>query len=1437
MKDAVVEIERRNPFPGPVALSHDDAVFGRDEEINRLQGLLVSERVVVLYGVSGAGKSSVLAGRGGLRDRFERDGSFSVLGPVEFRLPDTRDVNEEQFYERFLVGQLCKEEPEEHRIKDPQIMRMLGLGGFLARRRRYLKQPYQLLILDQFEEIFTKLVHDEPAKRLFFKLLGELIERDSSLWLLLAMREEYIAELDHYRRLVPGRFRTGFRLELMSNESARTAVEATARGASPSIRICEENLRDFVENLSRVRVIDADGRQVHTPGQYVEPLFLQLACRDAWPKVRDELDKDGGKKDCYALQRDIRDANLDEVLLRFIDSELKGIEKDFPAVAYKVRVFLEDGLISGKGLRNLVSAEQASEEFGLQERLLARLLRTRLIRPQIRHQISYFELAHDRLVEPIRESNQRWLLSPDQPAWRRTARKWKLAAGDSRNYPIPLLDLFAARRALKQHKDALAPFERAFIREKSREKWRRFVYPVAYLATMAILTLIVTLIVNREAQEQIRENQTATAKALERAEASEGKALDALERARKSEAAAADAQTKAEVALDEAERSEAAAKASKENAEKLRQRLAQSVLRRETINTELGRERTSGAVRALLSGYTQRKWRERRDQAAVLQVSHAHREARERLSGKDFQGLRGALFSAYNNVFFPDDRAFGFSRTLPRVRHDPGLIAFYGGPEPAAAYVQGGSRLFIERLDSKAGGSAPTRERDLDSALGPVKALAFSPDGRSLILIAERQVARLDLGWGGADAGSLPGPAHLTGHTDGQRRKLQRHGVSALAFSPNGRELVYASGASVWRLCLDAAPSRHACGQVSPEGKLHGTVSALAVLDRGEEAPLIAYGTTHGDVGIRDWGTKRWLAYFEPPERKYETPIPESKKVINLAFRPPSADVPRDHPSLVVVHENTLKFLLDWRAVKTVKENRERVTWYGIFDEERPPDGRSEERYFRIPIRRDPGSRYYGSKEEYDDSEYPAAFITADGEELYALFEDSLERWILSTKWATSRDDEPYYVPMKAFDTGARNLRHLTVGTDYVLAEGFFYRWSWETGESRRVSKMLAIESEPRYGGKYFYPYHIRFGPDDWFLTASSNFAVERFRVDEQGRPSRRQPVLVCGRGIASARSLSLSPDGNHVAAGMAKGAVAFGPLSRGTGNWCDQRAHQRRCRQDGRQESNGLWATAFSSDGAWLASGDYAGRVVLWSLGNGLDPVKTETQELGRADRSEACGDWIRSLTFSPRAEVLIVGTNSGAIYAFAVAHSGTLIPVTPPAMQGEDSIGPVFDLSFSADGSLLAAAGGFGPIRIWSVGDAGEGVPAFTPQAMLSGHAGGTRSIEFNPRSEKELLSGGADGLIQVWNPGNPAALPATLRSYDSDVLTVSWAPDGKRIVSGHKDGRLLVWDWSLERFGRIACDLVWRELSADEWADWFKPLAAGAHRPVCSAAREQP
>src|SRR5689334_23174054 len=78
---------KREPYPGPVPLTEDDEIYGRDNELLELLNLVRADRLVLLYSVSGAGKTSIL--RAGLKPRLPWR-NLTHLGPIHVGLDPPR---------------------------------------------------------------------------------------------------------------------------------------------------------------------------------------------------------------------------------------------------------------------------------------------------------------------------------------------------------------------------------------------------------------------------------------------------------------------------------------------------------------------------------------------------------------------------------------------------------------------------------------------------------------------------------------------------------------------------------------------------------------------------------------------------------------------------------------------------------------------------------------------------------------------------------------------------------------------------------------------------------------------------------------------------------------------------------------------------------------------------------------------------------------------------------------------------------------------------------------------------------------------------------------------------------------------------------------------------------------------------------------------------
>ncbi|TQN42911.1 WD-40 repeat-containing protein [Blastococcus colisei] len=498
-----------NPFVGPRPLRPGEPIFGRDREIRRLTNLLVAERIVLLYSPSGAGKTSLI--EAGLLPRL-RDRRFQVSPPVRVSLrpPDAvTDAN------RYLVSTLQSLEAGLRPGSERSARELLDLGleGYLQEwaAQDNFGTGNEMLVFDQFEEVLVLDPGDDPVKREFFVQLGSALE-ERGRWALFSMREDYIAGLDPYLAELPTRLHTRMRLDLLSPDSARRAAESLAASGGRTFQ--EPAVLSLVENLRRVQA-QREGELVYVPGPVVEPLQLQVVCRRLW----DSLPPDATEM----TEADVdRLGRIQDALADYYATQVTGIAAESGVPERVIRDWFGRQLVTEQGVRRQQQHGPGADPAAA-ERVVRLLEDAHLIRTEARRGTRWLELAHDQLVEPIRENNAGWHLFHLSPLQQR-AQQW--AALDR---PHDLLVtgkvLSEAKSWAAEHPAEVSDLEQSFLRasggaEADRRRRRRTTVLLRWLAAALAVALVGTGLALRSAE-------TARDEAAERSEEATSRALAA----------------------------------------------------------------------------------------------------------------------------------------------------------------------------------------------------------------------------------------------------------------------------------------------------------------------------------------------------------------------------------------------------------------------------------------------------------------------------------------------------------------------------------------------------------------------------------------------------------------------------------------------------------------------------------------------------------------------------------------------------------------------------------------------------------------------------------------------------------------------------------------------------------------------------------------------
>lgn len=389
MSPKAPEAARRQPrsrYPGtqPFGDSAEDQArfFGRAEEAEELYLRVLSVPLLVQFGRSGLGKTSLL--QAGLFPRLRQ----KPFLPAMIRLNDATDSLTSAVTRS--LQEACDAEGLDLVPGDASSLRQL-LATTTIWRGDLLLTP--VLVFDQFEEVFT--LRDAEFRRGIATELGALGGMkggsEPPAKIVISLREDFLGALEEFSAALPTLFHERLRLEAMSKEAARAAITGPARlvpgpgqppYASPRFEFDPPALRAMIVYLQGSSGV-------------IEPFQLQLLCGHA--------EAIATKKGSGTVTLTLEDFRAGEEFTSVLDHFYRSaIEELSPRSQQKKAALLcEDGLLDAAGHRLMLHEAQILTEYRVKPETLATLTRLRLIRTERRLDSTFYEISHDRLAESI----------------------------------------------------------------------------------------------------------------------------------------------------------------------------------------------------------------------------------------------------------------------------------------------------------------------------------------------------------------------------------------------------------------------------------------------------------------------------------------------------------------------------------------------------------------------------------------------------------------------------------------------------------------------------------------------------------------------------------------------------------------------------------------------------------------------------------------------------------------------------------------------------------------------------------------------------------------------------------------------------------------------------------------------------------------------------
>lgn len=391
---------KKYPFKFLDAYNREDTgiFFGRDEEIAALYEMVFQSPILLIYGASGTGKTSLI--QCGLASKFQ---SHDWLA-----LTIRRGNNINASFEKALAdaGGNTAGEADMDWLKDVMDDKeVITVSKPLSPLAKSFKAIYLnsfrpiYLIFDQFEELF--ILGNKKEQEQFIETVKEILQVEQPVKMIFSIREEYLGNLNSFERAVPQLLRKKLRVEPMNIDKVRQVIIGATSYEDSNVRLKKdetdqlaEGIFDKIKSKEKTLTIQLPYLQV-----FLDKFYLEI--------TKDETREDEAVFTIEALNKI---GDIGDVLRNFLEEQVASIAKklseEYPDISIEIIWKILSPFATLEGTKEPIGKESLYDRLpslntAMIDATVEAFINSRILR--YNEDADIYEIAHDSLAKRIAE--------------------------------------------------------------------------------------------------------------------------------------------------------------------------------------------------------------------------------------------------------------------------------------------------------------------------------------------------------------------------------------------------------------------------------------------------------------------------------------------------------------------------------------------------------------------------------------------------------------------------------------------------------------------------------------------------------------------------------------------------------------------------------------------------------------------------------------------------------------------------------------------------------------------------------------------------------------------------------------------------------------------------------------------------------------------------